>query len=150
MLSLHEISIRKLKIFCSVVDAGGFSAAQVLLNTSASTISIQIKEMQAGSVKTSEAIAAIVDAITDIDLQITGIASAVEQQDTAAQEIARNISDVASGSRDISSSITDVSSGATDSSAGAQQVLGTVASLNSQSSRLQQELEHFLLNIRAA
>jgi methyl-accepting chemotaxis protein len=113
-------------------------------------ISIQIKEMQAGSAMTSEAIAAIVDSITDIDLQITGIASAVEQQDTAAQEIARNITDVASGSRDISSSITDVSSGATDSSAGAQQVLGTVASLNSQSSRLQQELEHFLLNIRAA
>lgn len=46
MLPLHETSIRKLKIFCTVVENGGFSAAQVLLNTSAATISVQMKELE--------------------------------------------------------------------------------------------------------
>lgn len=46
MLSLHENSIRKLRIFVTVVDCGGFSAAQTLLGTSAATISIQMKELE--------------------------------------------------------------------------------------------------------
>jgi DNA-binding transcriptional LysR family regulator len=47
MLPLHETSIRKLKIFCTAVDSGGFSAAQALLNISAATISVQMKELEA-------------------------------------------------------------------------------------------------------
>lgn len=47
MLSLHETSIRKLKIFVTVVEQGGFSAAQSVLGTSAATISLQMKELEA-------------------------------------------------------------------------------------------------------
>lgn len=46
MLSLHENSIRKLRIFVTVVDCAGFSAAQTILGTSAATISIQMKELE--------------------------------------------------------------------------------------------------------
>lgn len=46
MLSLHENSIRKLRIFVTVVDYGGFSAAQTVLGASAATISIQMKELE--------------------------------------------------------------------------------------------------------
>ena len=46
MLSLHENSIRKLRVFVTVVDCGGFSAAQTVLGTSAATISIQMKELE--------------------------------------------------------------------------------------------------------
>jgi len=46
MLSIHDVSIRKLKIFMTVVDSGGFSAAQTLLGTSSATISIQMKELE--------------------------------------------------------------------------------------------------------
>lgn len=43
---LNGALIRQLKIFVSVVDNGGFSAAQAELNTSAATISVQIKELE--------------------------------------------------------------------------------------------------------
>ncbi|MCB4458546.1 LysR family transcriptional regulator [Leisingera sp. McT4-56] len=46
MLSLHENSIRKLRVFVTVVDCGGFAAAQSVLNMSAATISIQMKELE--------------------------------------------------------------------------------------------------------
>ena len=46
VLSLHENSIRKLQIFVTVVDSGGFSAAQTILGKSAATISIQMKELE--------------------------------------------------------------------------------------------------------
>lgn len=46
MLSLHENSIRKLRVFVTVVDCGGFSAAQTQLGASAATISIQMKELE--------------------------------------------------------------------------------------------------------
>lgn len=46
MLTLHENSIRKLRVFVTVVDCGGFSAAQTRLGASAATISIQMKELE--------------------------------------------------------------------------------------------------------
>lgn len=46
MLTLHENSIRKLRVFVTVVDCGGFSAAQTQLGASAATISIQMKELE--------------------------------------------------------------------------------------------------------
>ena len=39
-------SVRQLKIFIAVVENGGFSAAQATLNTSAATISVQMKELE--------------------------------------------------------------------------------------------------------
>ncbi|MCU9836502.1 LysR family transcriptional regulator [Ruegeria sp. WL0004] len=46
VLSLHENSIRKLRVFVTVVDCGGFVSAQGVLNMSAATISIQMKELE--------------------------------------------------------------------------------------------------------
>ena len=113
-------------------------------------ISQQVGEMQNGSSLTAEAIQAVVKAISSIDEQISGIASAVEEQNAVTAEIARNASEVATGSTDISSHISGVSQAATDSSASAEQVIGTVSSLSEQSTLLQSELSRFLLTIRAA
>ncbi|WP_041375411.1 methyl-accepting chemotaxis protein [Polymorphum gilvum] len=113
-------------------------------------ISQQVSEMQNGSARTAEAILTVVQAIARIDEQISGIASAIEEQNAVTAEIARNVADVANGSADISANISDVSHGATDSSAGARQVMATVQDLAGQSSLLQDELDRFLLTIRAA
>jgi methyl-accepting chemotaxis protein len=114
------------------------------------SISRQVREMQSGSEQTANAIGNIVHAIGSIDEQITGIASAVEEQNAAAAEISRHVSEVATGSNSIAGSISDVSHGATDSSAGAQQVRDTVAVLSDQTHQLKDELGRFLLNVRAA
>ncbi|WP_205470706.1 HAMP domain-containing methyl-accepting chemotaxis protein [Breoghania sp. L-A4] len=113
-------------------------------------ISQQVGEMQNGSALTSDAILAVVKAIARIDEQISGIASAVEEQNAVTAEIARNANEVATGSTDISAHISDVSQAATDSSASAEQVIGTVGTLSQQSALLQEELSRFLMTIRAA
>ncbi|NOX50513.1 MAG: LysR family transcriptional regulator [Gammaproteobacteria bacterium] len=46
ILRFNGASIRQLKVFKSVVEHSGFSAAQVGLNTSAASISIQMKELE--------------------------------------------------------------------------------------------------------
>ena len=49
MLSnLSESDIRLLKVFAKVVDAGGFSAAQIDLNISQSTISTHMTALEQG------------------------------------------------------------------------------------------------------
>ncbi|MEH0069720.1 hypothetical protein V6L77_04305 [Pannonibacter sp. Pt2-lr] len=65
-------------------------------------------------------------------------------------EIARNVHEVAQGSDEITRSISTVRESAMDSSSGARQVLSTVGILSEQSSALQNELNTFLRNIRAA
>lgn len=125
---------------------------QLATQTSKATedISAQVGQMQSGSEQTSRAILDVVKAIAEIDEQINGIASAVEEQNAVTAEIARNASEVATGSTDISSNISDVSNAATDSSASAEQVIATVGNLSQQSTHLQTELDRFLMTIRAA
>ena len=106
--------------------------------------------MQTGTHKTSEAIGAVVEAINQINGQISAIASAIEEQSAVTAEIARNVSEVASGSSEITHTIGSVRERAVDSSAGARQVLTAVESLAYQSGTLEQELDTFLRNIRAA
>lgn len=113
-------------------------------------ISQQVGEMQAGSEATSDAIHAVVKAIGRIDEQISGIASAIEEQNAVTAEIARNVTEAAHGSSQISENIADVGQVATDSTASAEQVMSTIQGLSQQSDLLQKELGNFLSTIRAA
>ncbi|MBD8876248.1 methyl-accepting chemotaxis protein [Roseibium polysiphoniae] len=113
-------------------------------------ISELVAQLQSGSENTFNSIQTVVTAISNIDQQVTGIASAVEEQNAVTDEIARNTNGVAAGSEDISVNITDVSTAATQSSASAEQVRSTVANLSHQSDMLNGELDRFLTTIRAA
>ncbi len=44
--ALHDVDLKLLHVFRAIVDSGGFSAAQVTLNTSASRISTQMAELE--------------------------------------------------------------------------------------------------------
>ncbi|MEJ8474662.1 methyl-accepting chemotaxis protein [Roseibium algae] len=113
-------------------------------------ISDLVNQLQSGSEETFNSIQAVVTAITNIDQQVTGIASAVEEQNAVTEEIARNTNGVAAGSEEITISITDVSHAATQSSASAEQLMSTVSNLSHQSDTLNGELDRFLTTIRAA
>ncbi|MEP2438479.1 MAG: methyl-accepting chemotaxis protein [Roseibium sp.] len=113
-------------------------------------ISELVTQLQSGSENTFKSIQTVVTAISNIDQQVTGIASAVEEQNAVTDEIARNTNGVAAGSEDISVNITDVSKAANQSSASAEQVRSTVANLSHQSDTLNEELGDFLTTIRAA
>jgi len=44
--NLTDIDLRMLRIFCSIVEAGGFTAAQVRLNTSLSRLSVLVRDLE--------------------------------------------------------------------------------------------------------
>ncbi|MEQ8584854.1 MAG: methyl-accepting chemotaxis protein [Thalassobaculaceae bacterium] len=72
-------------------------------------ISNQIHEVQAITQRSVEAVRSMVERIRAIDEISTSVATAVEQQQAATQEIARNVSETASAAREVASNIELVS-----------------------------------------
>ena len=69
----------------------------------------QIHEIQAITERSVEAVRTMVERIGTIDEISTSVATAVEEQQAATQEIARNVSETASAARDVASNIELVS-----------------------------------------
>jgi methyl-accepting chemotaxis protein len=78
------------------------------------------------------------------------IASAVEEQGAATQEISRSIQHAAEGTRKVRTNIGDVQRGASETSSASSQVLSSARLLSKESSRLRAEVEKFLQTVRAA
>jgi methyl-accepting chemotaxis protein len=102
---------------------------------------------------TQESVAAIKE-IGGIIAQISGIASAiasaVEQQSSATQEIARSVQNVAQGTHEAAANIMQVNRGATETGSASEEVLNSAKTLSTESTRLREELDRFMANIRAA
>jgi methyl-accepting chemotaxis protein len=78
------------------------------------------------------------------------IASAVEEQGAATQEISRNVQQAANGTQQVSSNITDVQRGASETGTASTQVLTAARTLSTDSDRLKHEVGKFLESLRAA
>ena len=78
------------------------------------------------------------------------IASAVEEQGAATQEVARNVQQAAQGTQQVASNITDVQRSADETGAASSQVLTFAQSLSQESRRLKSEVGRFLEMVRAA
>jgi methyl-accepting chemotaxis protein len=113
-------------------------------------ISNHIAGMQGATQESVTAIKEIGGTIAQISGISSEIASAVEQQSSATQEIARNVQNVAKGTHEAASSIMQVNRGATETGAASEEVLNSARTLSSESTRLRQELDRFMANIRAA
>ncbi|MCP3416865.1 methyl-accepting chemotaxis protein [Bradyrhizobium brasilense] len=113
-------------------------------------ISTHISGMQAATQESVAAIKEIGGTIGRISGIATNIASSVEQQSAATQEIARSVQNVAQGTQEAASSVTQVNRGATETGAASEEVLNSARSLSVESSRLREELDRFMANIRAA
>jgi methyl-accepting chemotaxis protein len=139
-------------------DAGkGFavvaSEVKALANqTSRATeeIATQIGEVQGATKDAVQAIEAIRGKIGELSQIASGIASAIEQQGAATQEIARNVQEAARGTQEVSSNITAVKEAATQTGAAAEQVLGSSAQLSQEANQLSREVDDFLAGVKAA
>ncbi|VUD70756.1 methyl-accepting chemotaxis protein [Methylobacterium symbioticum] len=102
---------------------------------------------------TAEAVAAIRqigDTIGAIN-EISGtIASTVEQQAAATQEISRNAGQAAAGTQDVSANVAQVLASASETGGAAAQVLSAAAELATQSLSVKREVDDFLRDIQAA
>ena len=115
-----------------------------------SEIGQQVASIQSAtqeSVENIKDIGGIIGRISEIS---SVIASAVEEQGAATQEIARNVQQAARGTTDVSSGIEEVSKAANDTAAASAQVLSASAHVAKQGELLSGEVQGFLAGIRAA
>jgi len=113
-------------------------------------ISQQISGMQGVTNDTVAAIEQIRTIMGQIDEINTAIASAVEEQGAATQEIARNAQEAAQGTQEVSSSISQVQQAAQESGGSANDVLTASTELSQLSNQLREQVQSFLGEIRAA
>jgi len=113
-------------------------------------ISNHISGMQGATQESVAAIKEIGGTIGKISDIATTIAEAVEQQSSATQEIARSVQNVAQGTEEAAASIMQVNRGATETGTASEEVLNSARTLSSESTRLREELDRFMANIRAA
>jgi methyl-accepting chemotaxis protein len=113
-------------------------------------ISQQISGIQAATQDSVGAIKEIGDTIGRMSEIASTIASAVEEQGAATQEISRNVQQAAHGTQQVSSNIADVQRGASETGSASSQVLAAAKSLSGESSRLKREVSKFLSSVRAA
>ncbi|MGM4903457.1 HAMP domain-containing methyl-accepting chemotaxis protein [Tardiphaga sp. 1201_B9_N1_1] len=113
-------------------------------------ISHQISGIQAATEESVGAIKEIGDTIGRMSEIASTIASAVEQQGAATQEISRNVQQAAQGTMQVSSNILDVQRGASNTGSASSQVLSAAQSLSGESARLKREVGKFLDSVRAA
>jgi methyl-accepting chemotaxis protein len=113
-------------------------------------ISSHILGMQGATQESVAAIKEIGGTIAQISTIASTIASAVEQQSSATQEIARSVQNVAQGTHEAAANIMQVNRGATETGSASEEVLNSAKTLSSESTRLREELDRFMANIRAA
>ena len=113
-------------------------------------ISNHISGMQGATQESVAAIKEIGGTIGKISEIASTIASAVEQQSSATQEIARSVQNVAQGTHEAATNVMHVNRGATETGSASEEVLNSARSLSSESTRLREELDRFMANIRAA
>jgi methyl-accepting chemotaxis protein len=113
-------------------------------------ISNHISGMQGATQESVAAIKEIGGTIGKISEIATTIASAVEQQSSATQEIARSVQNVAQGTQEAATNVMHVNRGATETGLASEEVLNSARALSGESTRLREELDRFMANIRAA
>ncbi|MFZ5736821.1 MAG: methyl-accepting chemotaxis protein [Pseudomonadota bacterium] len=113
-------------------------------------IRAQIAAMQGVTSSAVGAIRNIGQTITSINEVTTAITAAVEEQGAATREIARNIQHAAGGTSEVSSNIVGVSAAASQAGSAAAEVLNASGSLRQETAVLREEIDAFLVNIRAA
>lgn len=110
----------------------------------------QIRAMQNSTGASVSALRSIGEQIKQLETTAISIASAVDQQSVAGQDLARSIDIAARGTDEVSASIHQVREASLATGAAASQVLGSANSLESQASSLRGQVDEFLRHVRAA
>ncbi|HEY4919828.1 MAG TPA: cache domain-containing protein [Xanthobacteraceae bacterium] len=113
-------------------------------------IHAQISAIQSETASAVDAIRRICETIKGVNEISTAIAAAVEEQQAATREIARNVQLAAHGTGEVSSNIADVSNTVSATGTAANQVLVSSSRLAHEAENLQSEVDRFIAGLRAA
>ncbi len=110
----------------------------------------QIRSMQNSTGASVNALRSIGEQIKQLETTAVSIASAVDQQSVAGQDLARSIDLAARSTDEVSSSVAQVRQASVATGAAASQVLGSAGSLEAQASNLRGQVDQFLEHVKAA
>jgi methyl-accepting chemotaxis protein len=110
----------------------------------------QVRAIQEATDTSARSIQGIAETIGKVNETATIIASAIDEQGGATQEIARNVTRAAQGASEVASNIAGVNQAAQQTGAAAAQVLARAGELSMNGGLLKQQVEAFLLEVRAA
>ena len=113
-------------------------------------VALQIREMQDSTGASVGALRSIADQIRELERTAVSIASAVDQQSVAGQDLARSIDLAARSTDEVTHSIVKVRETSLTAGAAASQVLTSATSLEDQAGTLQSQVQDFLRHVRAA
>ena len=113
-------------------------------------VSEQIQAMQASTGASVSALRSIGNQIKQLETTAISIASAVDQQSVAGQDLARSIDRAAQGTDEVSGYFETMRDTSVATGAAASQVLSSASDLEAQASTLRSKVDEFLRHIRAA
>ncbi|MEL7517698.1 MAG: methyl-accepting chemotaxis protein, partial [Pseudomonadota bacterium] len=123
---------------------------ELAMQTSRATeqVAEQIRAMQDTTGASVNALRSIADQIQELESTAVSIASAVDQQSVAGQDLARSIDLAARGTEQVSSHIADVRDLSLNTGSAASQVLSSATNLEGQSAVLSEQVNAFLAKVR--
>ncbi|MBX7495780.1 HAMP domain-containing protein [Qipengyuania sp. 6B39] len=110
----------------------------------------QIRRIQESSGSGAGALRRITEEVTELQGTATSIASAVDQQSVAGQDLARSIDMAARNTEAVAADMSEVSRMAVATGSAATQVLGSCQQLGEQAEALRRQVGEFLSHVRAA
>jgi methyl-accepting chemotaxis protein len=113
-------------------------------------IAAHVNAIQKVSHDTVSAIEEISHIITEMNDIAAAVAAAVEEQDAATSEIARNIEQASHGTQEVNQNILQVNEAANDTGTASKEVLNASSQLNDQSVSLRSIVENFLKGVKSA
>ncbi len=113
-------------------------------------ISTRINSIQLATNNAVSATLEVTKTITEINHIATAIAAAVEEQDAATREIARNVQQAAVGTQEIANNIAGVQTTTQGAASSADNVLSAASTLSREAETLRREVDGFINRIRAA
>lgn len=123
---------------------------ELAMQTSRATeqVAEQIRAMQDSTGASVSALRAITSQVQQLETTAISIASAVDQQSVAGQDLARSIDLAARGTEQVSTHIEDVRDLSLSTGSAASQVLSSSTDLEKQASTLRQQVDRFLSKVR--
>jgi len=113
-------------------------------------ISQRITRVQSETGEAVGAMQSVAESIKQMEEATASVASAMEQQNSSTQEIARNIQEISQGTQNVSQTISDVTEAADRTGTAADEVRDSARTIDEQAATLQQKVSTFLEEVRAA
>ena len=113
-------------------------------------VAAQIRRIQESTGASVSALRAVGDRVKQLETTAISIASAVDQQSVAGQDLARSIDIAARGTDEVSSHIDEVRETSVSTGAAASQLLNSATELEGQASTLRSQVDDFLSHVRAS